>query len=177
MKYKEEVIKAMEWLGKQKDTLFLGQTVLYPGSAIHATMCNTPADKKIEMPVTEEMQLGASIGLSLGGLIPVSVYPRFDFFISATNQLVNNLDKLSTISNDIKTKVIIRVGIGSTSPLYPGPQHTQDHSEAFRKLLTTVELVQLHNPEDIVPAYQKAYNRSDGISTILIEYMDFYNEK
>ena len=32
-------------------------------------------------------------------------------------------------------------------------------------------------PEQIFEAYQKAYNRTDGKSTILVEWGDFYNEK
>lgn len=28
-------------------------------------------------------------------------------------------------------------------------------------------------PSDILPAYQRAYNRDDGISTILVEFPDY----
>ena len=34
-----------------------------------------------------------------------------------------------------------------------------------------------NEPEDIFPAYEKAYNSDDGKSTILVEFQDFYNEK
>jgi hypothetical protein len=37
----------------------------------------------------------------------------------------------------------------------------------------TIDVVELHTVEDIMPAYQKAYNREDGISTILVEFPDF----
>ena len=38
--------------------------------------------KKIyEFPVAEEMQMGVSIGLSLNGFIPVTIYPRWNFLI------------------------------------------------------------------------------------------------
>ena len=34
MKYKTELIKSMEFLASSKDTIFLGQSVDYPGNAI-----------------------------------------------------------------------------------------------------------------------------------------------
>jgi pyruvate/2-oxoglutarate/acetoin dehydrogenase E1 component len=178
MLYKEELTKAMTWLGSKPDTMFLGQTVGCSGSSMFKTFSEVPLDKKMEMPVAEELQMGMSIGLSLTKLVPITVYPRFDFLLLAVNQLVNNLDKFSEMSEGkIKPKVIIRVGIGSTKPLYPGPQHCQNHGYAFMGMLTKVEIIKLISPEDIVFSYEKAYNRTDGLSTILVEYMDFYNEK
>ena len=35
----------------------------------------------------------------------------------------------------------------------------------------------LNEPEDIVPAYKHALNRTDGVSTILVEFADFNKEK
>jgi hypothetical protein len=37
----------------------------------------------------------------------------------------------------------------------------------------TIDVVELKTIEDIMPAYKKAYNRNDGISTILVEFPDF----
>jgi hypothetical protein len=39
------------------------------------------------------------------------------------------------------------------------------------------EVIELFEPEDIVPAYEKALNRTDGINTILVEFGDFSKEK
>jgi len=44
-------------------------------------------------------------------------------------------------------------------------------------MLNNVEVIRLNEPSDIFPAYQKAYEREDGKSTILVEWGDFYNEK
>ena len=40
-----------------------------------------------------------------------------------------------------------------------------------------IDIVRLEEPEDIFPAYQHAYDRTDGMSSIIVEYGDFYNEK
>ena len=44
-------------------------------------------------------------------------------------------------------------------------------------MLETIDVIELSEPEDILPAYKKAYSRTDGKSTILVEWGDFYNEK
>ena len=42
-----------------------------------------------------------------------------------------------------------------------------------RKILKTIEIVKLTSADQIVPAYLRAYNRTDGISTILVEEHQF----
>lgn len=178
MKYFDELKKSMEWLSKKNDSIFLGQAVEYPGTGMTNTLSDIQKSKLLEMPVSEEMQLGVSIGLAVNGSIPISIYPRWNFLLLATNQLVNHLDKLSEYSNgEYKPKVIIRTSIGSERPINPQIQHTGDFSEAFKLMLDTVEVIVLNEPEEIFPAYQKAYLRNDGRSTLLVEYGDYYNEK
>ena len=59
-KYRQELIKSMNFLSKKRDTLFLGQSVSYSGNAIFNTLKNVPI-KKIELPVFEDTQMGMSI--------------------------------------------------------------------------------------------------------------------
>lgn len=166
--YRTEIIKAMELLAENKRVIFIGQNVLYPGSVVYETLESIPAKRKIEVPVFEDTHMGISIGLALGGYIPVSIFPRMDFLIIATNQLVNHLDKIQEMSSGrFKPKVIIRTAIGATRPLYPGAQHCQDHTIALQHLLTNIDVVTLVHTGDIVPAYKHALESSR--STILIE--------
>ena len=44
-------------------------------------------------------------------------------------------------------------------------------------MLKNVEVIRLDSAEQIFPAYQKALEREDGKSTILVEWGDFYSEK
>ena len=156
MKYKEQLIQAMEWLGAQPNTIFLGQAVKVPGHAISGTLNTVPIDKRIELPVFEETQMGMSTGLALDGWVPISCYPRFDFLLLSLNQLVNHLDKMREMSKGIYTpKVIIRVAVGAKQPFSAGPQHTQDHTAALKLMLTDVEVVSLEEPEQILPAYKR----------------------
>jgi pyruvate/2-oxoglutarate/acetoin dehydrogenase E1 component len=178
MKYADELTKSMIYLSKDPRTIFLGQAVAYPGTAMTNTLKSIPKNKLYELPVAEEMQLGISNGLALNGHIPVSIFPRWNFLLLATNQLVSHLDKFSIMSQGkFKTKVIIRTSIGSQRPLHPQHQHIGDFTEAFEKVLRTVEIIRLEEPSDIFPSYKKAIERKDGKSTILVEYGDYYSEK
>lgn len=168
----------MTYLGQQPDTVFLGQAVEYAGTAMTNTLKEVSRDKLLEMPVNEEMQMGITNGLAIGGLVPISIYPRWNFLILAANQLVNHLDKYSIYTDgEFAPKAIIRVGVGSNRPLNPQIQHVGDFTKGFEHMLDTIEIIRLKEPEDVFPAYYKAYNRIDGRSTILVEWGDFYHEK
>ena len=168
----------MSFLAKNKKTIFIGQSVNYSGNAIFNTLSHIPKSKKIELPVFEEVQLGISTGLAINGFIPITCFPRFDFLILAMNQLVNHLDKFRTLSNNsFKPRVIIRTSIGSKKPLDGGVQHTQDYTKMFKNILTEINVVSLKNPNDIFNQFNKALNRKDSKSTLLIENGDFYNSK
>ena len=168
----------MNYLAKNERTIFLGQAVKVPGTAMSNTFKEIKPNKLIELPVAEEMQMGIANGLAINGLIPVSVFPRWNFLLLAINQLINHLDKIKLMSNDgYKTKVIIRTGIGSEKPLHPQYQHVGDFTDAVKKMCTNIEIIKLNEVKDIFPSYKKALEREDGKSTIVVEYGDYYNEK
>ena len=163
--YRGQLALAMTELAGHEKTVFLGQGVRDKGTFISSTLENVPFGKRIELPVAEEMQMGMSIGLALDGYIPITIYPRFNFLVCAMNQLVNHV-------NVMRPHVIIRVGVGSTIPLDPGPQHRGDWTEAFKLLLPDVIITKLERIEDILPAYRLAlaYNGP----SMLIEIADYY---
>ena len=183
LKYKNEIIRSMEWLGEKEDTIFIGQAIKYSGNAMYNTTKTVSDDKKIEVPVLEDVQMGMSMGMALEGFVPITSYPRFDFLICAVNQLVNHLDKITIISEgQFQPRVIIRTSIGSRIPLDAGEQHTQDHTQAFKNLLKRVDVVVLDEWHDIFPAFKHAYERQpvtkyDSLVTLLIEWGDHYNAK
>jgi pyruvate/2-oxoglutarate/acetoin dehydrogenase E1 component len=170
--YLEETKNAMEWLGKQEDTIFLGQTVKYPGSPMYHSLKNVPMEKRMEIGIAEDMQMGMSIGLALEGKVPISIYPRMDFLLCAINQLVNHLDKVEEMSHgEFCAGVIIRTQIGNHKPLDPGPQHTGNYYQALKKLCKNIAVWKIDKKEEINKYYKMAYHRAKhmGKSTILIE--------
>ena len=178
MKYFDELKRSMDYLARDPRVMFLGQAVACPGTAMTNTLKDVPDSRKLELPVCEKLQMGMSTGLALAGLVPVSVFPRWNFLLLAVNQVVNHLDKLKTMSGGgYAPKVIIRTGIGSERPLHPQHQHVGDFTDAFRAMCTNIEVIRLDEPEQVFPAYRKALEREDGMSTIVVEYGDYYNEK
>ncbi len=178
MKYFDEIKRTMEWVAQQPKTLFLGQTVAGPGTFMFQTLRDIPPERALEMPVNESFQMQFTIGLALAGFIPISVYPRQNFLLLATADMVNMLDKIPVISSQQwLPRVIIRVASGPDSPVHPGHQHVGNYAEGFRKLFSSIEVIELNEPEEIFPAYQRALERDDNKSTLLIEHGNFYNQK
>jgi pyruvate/2-oxoglutarate/acetoin dehydrogenase E1 component len=176
MKYKEELIKSMKWLGEKDNTIFLGQATAFSGHAISGTLSDVPKDKLIELPVMEELQMGMSAGLSLEGFIPISIYPRFNFMMLSINQLVNHIDTMREMTkSQLVPRVITRVAVGAKKPLDGGSQHTQDFTESIKNMLTDTVVVELKEPEQIFSSFQDAYYHNG--STVLIEWGDYYAEK
>ena len=178
IKYFDELKRSMTWLGEKKDTFFIGQAVEVPGTGMYNTLLDVNKQQRLELPVFEETQMGMSIGMALNGTIPITIYPRWNFLLLATNQIVNHLDKISKYSyNQFAPKVIIRTSIGSERPLHPQHQHVGDFSDAFKLICENIEIIRLDEPEQIFESYKKAYERDDGKSTLLVEWADYYNEK
>jgi pyruvate/2-oxoglutarate/acetoin dehydrogenase E1 component len=176
MKYKDELIRSMEWLSEKDDTIFIGQSVSYSGNAIYNTLSTLPKEKRLELPVFEEIQMGMSTGMALEGFTPISCFPRFDFLLRCMDSLVNHLDKIQYMTeNTFKPKVIMRTSIGAKIPLDGGIQHTQNYTVPIIKMLHEVNVVLLNEPEQIFPTFESAYNR-DG-SSLIIEWGDYYNDK
>ena len=171
MNYTKAIIKSMNLLAKDKSSIFIGQSVAYPGNLLFKTLNQIDNDKKLEVPVFEETQMGMAIGLSLNGYLPICCFPRFDFMVLAFNQIINHLDKIPLISNSLFIpKVIIRVSVGSKYPLDGGEQHTQDYSDQLSKMLKTINLYKLKGSSSVLDSYKKAIKSK--YSSILVEYAD-----
>lgn len=178
MRYFNELQKAMSLLAEHPDTIFIGQAVEYEGTGLYESLAHLPTHKKMEFPVAEYLQAGIANGMAIEGMIPVSIFPRWNFLLMGTDQIVNHLDKFSSMSRGKCTpKVIIRVAVGSERPVDPQDQHKGNFAEAFRHMCKTLDIIELNEPEDIIPAYAKALNRTDGRSTMLVEFADFNKEK
>ena len=144
----------------------------------YSTIIDIPIEKRLELPVAEEMQMGMTLGLAMDKNVPISIFPRWNFLLYGINQLINHIDKFKVMcGKEIVPKIIIRTSIGSQRPLHPQFQHIGDFSEAVQKMCSTIQIIKLDNPKKIFLAYKKAYDRKDGVTTILVEYGDYYNEK
>lgn len=169
--YHSEILKSMKLLEKQRNSIFLGQSVEYPGNLIFKTLTNVKREKKLEVPVFEDVQMGMSIGLALGGFLPISTYPRFDFLLLAFNQMINHLDKMPIItSKNFIPKVIIRVLVGAKKPLDAGEQHTQNYIKEVRGMVKTINVFDLRNKNQVLISYKKAIKSK--YASLMVEYSE-----
>lgn len=172
MKYYDALTDAMTTLGQLPDTLFIGQGVRWQNNAMFGTLRVVPDEKRVELPVIEDFQMGYCLGMAMQGYLPISVYPRWDFLLLAANQLVSHVDKLPFTT--FKGRVIVRVGVGAKWPLDSGRQHTNDYSAAFRLMLRTTEVIELNCARDVLPGYRRALEASH--SCVIVERQDLYGE-
>lgn len=171
--YFSELCRAMAWLAEQPNAVFVGQGVGYAGTTLTDTLRDVPKDRLLEFPVAEDLQMGVATGMALEGILPVCIFPRWNFMLCAANQIVNHLDRLSLFSaGGYNPRVIIRVATPITQGFYPGPQHDDDFTDAFRAMLRTVKVVTLTTAGAIMPEYQQAV--AAQYSTILVEYTALY---
>jgi pyruvate/2-oxoglutarate/acetoin dehydrogenase E1 component len=173
--YKDALTNAMTFLGKQSDTVFIGQQTLYPGNPMSTTLGGIPKEKIIELPVMEDSQMGMSLGMAMTGDFVITFYPRWDFLVCATNQLVNHLDKIKLMSKDeFNPNIIIRLGKGSDDPIDPGHQHKGDYFTEYQSLCKNISFHNLLSYDTIEDTYNKAY-QSGGIH-VIVEYPQLYTQ-
>ena len=168
--YKDSLTKAMGKLGCLDYSTFIGQQVLWPGNPMSTTLEEVPKFKMVEVPVMEESQMGMSLGLAMAGRFVITFYPRWDFLICATNQLVNHVDKLKLMGN-WNVDMIIRVGKGSDKPLNPGHQHKGNYFNEFKAMCPNIEFHDCRSWQDIDLAYN--YAIQGGIN-VIVEYPELY---
>lgn len=170
--YLEKLKEAMEIIAERKDSIFIGQQIVYYGNPMSKTVVDISKDKMIETPVMEETQMGMSLGLAMTGKFVVTFYPRWDFIISAANQLINHVDKFEPMT-DKKLNMIIRVGKGSDKPLDPGHQHKANYFNEFKSMCKNIEFHDLKNSVDVELAYK--YAIENGGIHLILEYPELYN--
>jgi pyruvate/2-oxoglutarate/acetoin dehydrogenase E1 component len=173
--YVDALTAAMKTVMSDENTIFIGQQIVYYGNPMSKTIEGLSIEKMIEVPVMEETQMGMSLGLAMNGHKVVSFYPRWDFILCASNQLINHLDKMKKMSNgQWNPHILIRVGKGSDKPLDPGHQHKGNYIEQFRSMSSEIQYYDLKTSKDIESAYTYA-NTNVGIH-ILAEYPELYYE-
>lgn len=160
-----------EILAKDPSTIFLGQQCL--SENFYGFLENVPVEKRREMPVMEDCQLGLSIGLALEGYLPVSIIQRMDFLPRMMDQLINHLNLLPGLSRGrFNPKVIIITTIGTVSPLDVGLQHRKDLTEMLKACLG-FPVIKVITPQGVHNAYKLARKGTGPI--MILEEQKLFN--
>jgi pyruvate dehydrogenase E1 component beta subunit len=172
--YGKAVKISMEELARDPNVLFIGYNLTH-GSRAYGSLKDIPQGKVIETPVAENLMAGLSLGLAIEGFKPILVFERHDFILNALDGLVNHLDKLNSLSHgQYFPSVIIRAILGSNHPIDPGAQHSQDFTEAFRKMFS-LPIYDPQSSREVLEAYRMAKDSRD--SSMIVERRDFYNRE
>lgn len=173
MTYKESLTNQMNSFARDPLARFVGYGLLN-GKGGNGTMKEIPNDKIYEVTVAENLMMGMAMGLALKGLRPMVILERFDFIGNCFDALVNHIDKAAIISRGQWTPgVIVRVVVGnSRKPLFTGATHTQDFTEAFRKILR-MPVYRVTTPDEVAAGYEAAIaDQKQNRSTMIVEYKD-----
>ena len=174
MKYGEALREAMNRLAQDKRVYFIGYN-MRNGSKAYQTLADIPKERLIETPVAENLMGSLAVGMALEGYRPVVWFERHDFMIHGLGALVNHVDKTLPISGgQFKAPVIVRATVGSSKPVNPGMQHTQDFSNELTGLFPNCRVHELKSSDEILCAYEGAL-KSD-IPSIFIERRNLYNK-
>lgn len=171
--YKLALCDAMKEIALLDNSIFVGQQIVYAGNPMSTTLNDVPKEKMVEVPVMEETQMGMSLGMAMMGKTVVTFYPRWDFIISAANQLINHVDKYELMTGK-KVNILIRVGKGADVPLDPGHQHKANYIEQFKSMCPNIEFHDLKTSVDVELAYK--YAIKEGGVHVLAEYPELYNK-
>lgn len=174
MNYREALRHSMGMLALDKRVRFIGYNIKY-GTRAYGTLRGIPEDKIMESPLAENLMMGVSIGMSLEGYLPVVFFERHDFLLNALDGIVNHLDKIERMSfGEFKTPVIIRAVVGGKVPIDPGIQHTQEYTEAIRKMVS-FPVIDLRKTSEIIPAYQKIFKGEHPV--MVVEWRDLFDSE
>ena len=174
--YKESLAVGTKRLVTEKNYIIIGQGARDGGHGMSSTIDSSLIDNCIELPVFEETQTGMALGLGLAGKNVISIYPRFDFFISGLNQLVNHSDKLQLMSHGkFSPNIVFRVGVGAKVPIDAGPQHTNNYSQQLKEMLISTKLHELKKGSNPSIVFQQILDKG-GIH-LLVEHYELYGDQ
>lgn len=172
--YKKTLNVAMMVFAEDPRARFVGYGLLNQKGG-NGTFKTIPNEKICETTVAEELMVGMATGMSLAGLLPMVIIERFDFIWRAADPLINYLDKAREISRgEFNPCVILRVIVGnSRKPLFTGPTHTQNYTEAFRHILR-MPVYEVKTAEEVQAAYERAIREQrEGIgSSFIVEHKE-----
>lgn len=172
--YKAALISAMDALAA--DPLFraVGYGLL-GGKGMNGTAKMLRDEQIAETTVAEGMMMGMAQGMAMAGLRPMVYLERGDFVFCCMSALCSHLDKAREISRgEWNPCVLIRIHVGKkTKPLFTGPTHTTDPSDALKALLR-MPVYCLRTADEVTAAYERAIReQAEGVgSSVLVDYGD-----
>jgi len=150
MNYAQAINRAMHQAMADDPTVICYGLGVADPKAIFGTTSDLQArfgtERVFEMPTSENAMTGVAVGSALGGLKPVMVHQRLDFFLLAMDQLVNAAAKWRyTFGPENNIPITIRLILGRGWG--QGPTHSQN-LQAWFAHIPGLKVVAPTTPED-----------------------------
>jgi pyruvate dehydrogenase E1 component beta subunit len=132
--YREALNLALrEEMKRDSSVVVIGEEVGYYEGAYKVTqgLLAEFGDERVkDMPISEEIIVGAAIGAAMGGLRPVAELMTINFSLLAFDQIINNAAKIHYMfAGQATVPMVIRAAQGSGTQL--GAQHSQQLEAYF----------------------------------------------
>lgn len=126
----------------------------------------------LDFPTSENGMLGYAIGLAINGIPSITVHQRFEFFLLAMDQLVNNAAKwFFMFGSKTSVPIVIRVVIGK------GWGQGPTHSQSFHSWLSHIPGLKVAIPHDAQSAYDLLIEAvQDPNPVIFVEHRWIHNQ-
>jgi 2-oxoisovalerate dehydrogenase E1 component beta subunit len=158
---------------KDERVILMGEDVGARGGVfrVSADMIEEFGDLRvIDTPLAESAIVGAAIGASLNGLLPIAEIQIFDFIHSAMNQILNEAAKIRYRSNgDFHCPIVIRTPYGG------GVHGALYHSQSIEAIFTRepgLKVVAPIFPDDAAGLLRSAIH--DGDPVLFLEHKKGY---
>lgn len=155
--------------------VMFGEDIAIPGGTFGVTrnLRKTFGDRVFDTPISEAAILGAAIGSSIEGLIPVVEIMWSDFLLVAFDQIANQAANVRYISQSrVTAPLLIRMQQGIT------PGSCAQHSQSLEALIAHIPGIKVGLPSNAADAF--AMTRAaiaDPDPVVLIESRALYLEK
>src|SRR3984893_10428855 len=115
-------------LASDDRVLLLGEDIADPGASGPTKGLSTKygTDRVMDTPISEAAIVGAAIGASIDGFLPVAEIMIMDFIGSAADQIVNHAAKLRFMTGGRTTSPIT-----ARTQVYGGPGTGATHSQSL----------------------------------------------
>jgi len=169
-------IALKEALNNNKNCFMMGEDIAGYGGAYSITkgfLEEFGKDRIIDTPISESAIVGAACGAAMAGMKPIVEIMSINFTLLAIDQIVNNIAKLSYLSNgQIKVPLIIRTVTGG------GGQLSSTHSQSLEHWYASIPgltVVTPSNAYDALGLFRTSVKSQNPI--LFIEHGMIYRNK
>jgi len=165
----------MTEMAERDNMVSFGEDIAIPGGTFGVTrnLRKEFGERVFDTPISETAILGAAIGSSLEGVLPVLEIMWSDFLLVAFDQIANQAANVRYISSGrVTAPLVIRMQQGIT------PGSCAQHSQSLEALITHIPGIKLGLPSNAADAF--AMTRAaiaDADPVVLIESRALYLDK